>query len=295
MWIVVSFLFYLVPVVLFADQNTYIGIKRFSISSPAMNYYQSIDVLLFQRLNFELLPQGIKPILLGDSLPPKCVAIVSGSIEIIDSLPYLRFKISGSGPSEKEEETKQLSLNDQPVDAIVDILVLKTRHFLEQNITGKLRISSTPLDCDIFLDGIKIGTTPVELDLEQGKYAVLLHRTYFSPFKDSAVVLPGRETTLSASMWFQGHNIKPWVITAALFTGCAIAAQVVESQFKEDYLALGSGTEKNKFDQFFKRYQAANAVKISLLIPVATTWTISAYHFFQNRALKKEIYGEAMK
>ncbi|MBN1308805.1 MAG: PEGA domain-containing protein [Chitinispirillaceae bacterium] len=260
-----------------------------------MDYYQSIDILLFQRLNFELLPQGIKPILLGDTLPQKCIAFVSGSVEIIDSLPYLNFKVSGSGQTEREEETKRLSLNNQPVDAIVDILALKIRHFLEQNITGKLRISSTPLDCDIFLNGIKIGTTPAELDLEHGTYAVQLQRTYFSPFKDSAVVLPGRETILSASMQFHGHYLKPWIITATLFTACAIAAQVLELKFKTDYRDLGPETEKNDFDRLFNRYQAANAIKVSLLIPVATTWTISAYHFFQNRALKKEIFGTPIR
>lgn len=281
--------FILLPHVLFGDQNTFIGIRRFSISSPAMEFYQSIDVLLYQRLNFELLPHGVKPILIGDTIPGECIAFASGSVEMIDSLPFLTFKVTGSGSNENEEETKQISLNNQPVDAIVDILALKIRHFLEQNITGKLRISSTPLDCDIFLNGVKIGKTPAELVLEHGKYAVQLRRTYFSPFKDSAVVLPGRESALSASMRFEGHNLQPWIITATIFTGCAIAAQIIESQFRKNYLAQSTGSD---FNLYFERYQAANIIKIGLLIPVATTWTISAYHFFQNKALRKEIFAD---
>ena len=39
--------------------RSYIGIHRFTISVPAMEYYQSLDVLLFQRLNFEVLPHGV--------------------------------------------------------------------------------------------------------------------------------------------------------------------------------------------------------------------------------------------
>ncbi len=275
--------------ILSADQNSYIGIRRFSIASPAMEFYQSIDVLLFQRLNFELLPHGVIPVLIKDTIPEECIALVGGSVEMIDSIPYIRFKVTGSGSNEKEEETKLISLHNQPIDAIVDILTLKIRHFLEQNVTGKLRISSKPLDCDVLLNGLKIGKTPLELVLEQGKYAVQLSRSFFSPFKDTVVLIPGRETILNASMRFEGHNLRPWIISGTLFTGCTILAQIVESQFRKDYMAQTTG---NNFSLYFEKYRTANYIKVGLLIPATTSWLISGYLYFQNRNLKKEIFSQ---
>ena len=81
-------------------------------------------------------------------------------------------------------------------------------HFLEQNISGKVR-SSQPLDCSIYLNGIRIGETPAELTLGQGRYAIRLQRDYFLPFKDSISVTPGHETLVSPNLQFEGYRLTP--------------------------------------------------------------------------------------
>ena len=284
------FLFFCIVLCSFSSYSaSFFGIKRFTIDPNAIQYYQSIDVLLFQRLNFELLPRGIKPLLIEDTLPVQCVSVASGSIDIVDSIPFLRFKITGT--SSTGEEVKKIPLHNQPVDVIIDILALKVRHFLEQNLSGKLRISSIPLDCDILLNGIKIGKTPAELLLEQGTYAIQLHKEYLYPYKDSAVIHPGRETSLSTTMSFKGHELKPWIVSASLFTCCAVVGQLLELKFRNDYLNLGYGASQDKFNRYFERFRISNFIKITFLVPTATTWTISIYNLFQNRSLKKQIYG----
>lgn len=274
----------------FAEQNDFIGIQRFSISSPAISYYQAIDVLLFQRLNFEFLPNGIKPMVVVDTIPKSCKAVVSGSIDLVDSIPILLFKISGTGSMGKEEETKRIALNDQPVDAIVDILTLKIRHYLEQNITGKLRISSNPPECDVYLNGMKTGSTPTELILEEGRYALELRRIYFAPFMDSLTILPGHENAIQASMRFEGNNTQPWFISAIVLTTATITAQLLELHYRDEYLSSTSGN----FNNFYGRYQSANIVKVCISIPTAVSWIIATHHYIQNKTLKKEIFGDKL-
>lgn len=272
----------------FADNDSYIGIRRFTINSSTIDYYQSIDVLLFQRLNFELLPHGVKPILIHDSIPSECIAMAGGSVELVDSVPFLFFEVRGVGTTANDVETKKISLQNQPVDAIVDILALKIRHFLEQNVSGKLRISSKPLDCEILLNGVKIGKTPADLILENGTYAVQMNRDHFAPFVDSAVVLPGRETSLSATMEFRGYNVRPWLLSAVFLTLGTVTVQIVEAQLHHEYL---DAMREDEFNKAYDRYEITNAIKIVMLIPTVTAWTMSGYLSYQNNSLKKSIFS----
>jgi len=270
-----------------AKNNSFIGINRFSIDTSISDSYTSLDVLLFQRLNFELLPHGIKPLLIRDTLAQECTAYVNGTITALDNEHILTFTIAGV--SGHEEETKKIILNKQPPDAIVDIMSIKVHHFLEQNISGKLRISSSPLDCDLLLNGIKIGKTPAELVLEQGSYHIEIQREYLFPFSDSVTIDPGHETSLAATLEFKGHSIKPWFTSAVLFTGCTILAQLLEMQLHKEYSDLKIES-RDLFTKKFNEYKIANSIKIGLFIPMATTWTITGYQLLENRSLKRRIF-----
>ncbi|MBN1757242.1 MAG: PEGA domain-containing protein [Chitinispirillaceae bacterium] len=270
---------------------TLIGIKRFTIASPAMDYYQSLDVLLYQRLNFEILPHGVTPFLIQDTVPQECIAIATGSIDIVDSLPILTFTITGLDENTPEEESKKISLNNQPVDAVVDVMTLKMRNFLEGNISGKVNITSKPKDCSIFLNGIRIGATPAELTLKQGKYALRLQRDYFLPFKDSIMISPGRETIVKADLQFEGHRLQPWIISGTVLAIATLAFQIAETYYQSAYLSL-TPEEGDLFDPYFNRYKTANILKITFLIPTITAGTISISNFLENRSLKKRLFNE---
>lgn len=271
-----------------AESNSFLGIKRFTLPPTISEYYTSMDIQLLQRLNFELLPQGIKPIIVEDSIPEGCIAVASAFVDTVDSTFVMNFTIRGISTGKKE--TKRIPLANQPADMVVDILALKIRHYLEQNVSGKLRISSNPLDCDVFLNGVQIGKTPVEFILEKGTYSVKLEKEYLYPFHDSAVIIPGKEASLSATMRFKGHRLQPWIVTASILTGCAVVSQLFETRFHNDYLSLKKA-KQDEFDRYFYRYQLASLMKFVFLIPAATTWTISGYIVFDNHALKKRIFS----
>ena len=100
-----------------------------------------------------------------------------------NGMPVVLFRLINQ--NDDGEETKLIPLSNRPIDEVLDLMTLKIRQFLEQNISGKVRISSVPLDCDILLNGIKIGTTPAELILEKGIYNIRLQREYLFPYQDS--------------------------------------------------------------------------------------------------------------
>jgi hypothetical protein len=288
-WSVLIILFSLISIC-YSSSESYIAIKRFSVDSTVDSSWRTLGRELYQRLNFELLPRGIKPLLLSDSIPSSCVAVASGSIRIVDSLPVLNFRIVNI--RQNEEDVKKLVIEDYTVDEIIDILALKVHHFLEQNVSGKLRLSSTPLDCDVYLNGIKIGKTPAELILEPGTYKIQLHREYLQTYKNSVTITPGREVSLSPVMRFHGLDTKPWFISALVFTGCTIIAQVIELHYEKEYNALKYYNTLAEFNRHFNNYRYANIAKVALLIPTATTWTLSGYSFLENKALKRKIFSE---
>jgi hypothetical protein len=276
----------IVAIPVFPKSDSFIGIKNFSIDPAVSEYYKSIDLSLYQRLSFELLPRGIRPALMEDSSTIReFVAIVTGSIEIDNNEPVLNFTISSA--SNSEVETKKIPLENQSIDAIIDILAIKIRHFLEQTASGRLRVSSKPLDCDIFLNGIKIGKTPAELLLEQGTYSIQLQKEYLFPYRDTVTILPGSEIALSTTMKFMGHSLTPWMRGALIFSGGTIISRIVEIKLHQDYL---KERDRSDFDKKYNRYKIANAISICFLFPTTITWAITGYNFLENISLKKRIF-----
>lgn len=273
----------------FSTSESYIGIKQFKVDSTLIGQWDSLDIQLYQRLNFELLPRGIKPLLIYDSIPEACVAIASGTVDVIDSTPQLQFVIGNR--NRKEEDVKKLSIADYTVDEVIDLLSLKVHHFLERNVSGKLLLSSTPSDCDVLLNGVKIGQTPAEFILEKGRYSIQLEREYLKTFRDSIIIDAGKEITLAPAMKFEGLKTRPWLVSALIFTGCTLVSQVVEYKFNRDYEALTWDNTEEEFDRYFNRFWMANIIKVSFLLPTAATWSLFGYSYFENQALKKKIYA----
>lgn len=287
------FLHFLLPVIViffkaYSSSESFLGIQQFKVDSTLIGQWDSLDSQLYQRLNFELLPQGIKPLLLRNSQPKSCVAIASGTISIIDSMPQLEFFITNS--NRKEEDVKKLIIADYTVDEIIDLLSLKVHHFLERKVSGKLLLSSTPSDCDVLLNGVKIGQTPAEFILEAGKYSIQLEREYLNTFRDSVIINAGKEVSLTPVMKFDGLKTRPWLISALIFTGCTLASQLLEYKLYKDYEGLTYNNTEDQFDRYFNRYWMANIIKVSFLLPTAATWSLTGYSYFENQTLKKKIF-----
>jgi hypothetical protein len=277
----------LCPHLLSAD--SFIGINPFSINVSDSTAYTDLHKALFKRLQYELLPYGIKPALMDELKGQECVAIVGGRIEEISGTPVINFHLSSTMDS--EDEIKRIPLTNHSIDEVLDLLALKTRYFLEQNVSGKVRISSVPLECDILLNGIKIGRTPAELVLEKGVYNVRLEREHLYTFTDTLIVAAGKETSLQAEMSYKGYRVRPWVIGSSLLTLCTAASWIIEHNLHLDYKRLPRGTPQDKFNSSYNRYRNANYLRISLLNSAILGWTVSGFQITRNKALKKRIFG----
>jgi hypothetical protein len=274
-----------------AKTDSYLGIIPFKIQTAPDNTYAKIHYELFTQLNFELLPQGIKPLLLeSDSVPQECVAIITGAIDTAAENTVCRILIKTTG-QESNEETKTINLRGMDMNQLVNILALKVRHFLESNVSGRVRISSMPLDCIVFLDGIKIGRTPAELTLEQGCYNVRLEGDNLYPWKDSICVTPGKEVAIQGDMKFHGFNTRPWFYSSVAATLLTAGAWFAEEQFHSDYLDLARGTPQSTFNKYYDRYRTVNYVRIVLLNSAIMGWIITSYEHKRNRSLQKKIFN----
>jgi hypothetical protein len=272
-----------------AAQVSYIGINPFIITIADSSPYKNFHTKLHRRLQYELLPHGIKPVIIDSIKPEECVTVANGTIELTEeNQPILRFELSGLMTS--GEETKTIPLQNRTIDEVLDLLALKIRNFLEQNISGKLRISSTPLNCNIQLNGLSIGTTPAELTLERGLYTVKIQRDHLLAYTDTIEILSGKETSLQAAMKFEGSNVKPWVIGATAVTVCTIVSWIIESSLHNTYKNLEKGLPQSVYDNHYKPYQTTNYVRISLLNASILGWTISGFQIARNKTLEKTIF-----
>ncbi len=66
--------------------------------------------------------------------------------------------------------------------------------------TGVLSVDSTPRGAQVLVNGRQVGTTPLDLTLNPGRYTLELRRSGYSPFRTTVVIQPGRTTRLSIAL-----------------------------------------------------------------------------------------------
>jgi hypothetical protein len=271
------------------SSTPYIGIKLFT-SEIGIEDFSSLEKNLYKRLIREALPRDLKPVLLDKTPCDSCEVLVSG--EFIKRNDNLIFHLNLENTIDFSQESKVIPLSKKTPDDVIEMLVITINRFLEQSISGKLRISSVPLDCDIFLNGMKIGKTPAELVLEHGNYRINLEHEYLYPFSDSIQVISGKQVNLETTMRFRGYNCKPWITGSTVLTLLSAVAWVTEYRFHKSYLSLDKNSQQDIFDRYYNRYRTANYIKIGLLNGTALGLTISGYLVSRNHSLKSKIFDE---
>lgn len=277
---------------LLAESPSFLGIRQFNLNfdTDSSSTFHNLDQSLYKRLILEPLPYGIKPVLLENDLQNGCVAVVSGSIEIINKVPTLHFVLSGSTPD--GEEIKNIPIKELEIEQILDLMVLKIHYFLEQNISGILRISSTPLGCTVLLNGITVGITPAELTLEKGTYVLKLQHDYLHTFIDTVKINSGNQISVQPLMGFEGHRLKPWILSAALLTTSTTICWIIEKSLHKSYSNLDEGLDQSVYDKAFNKYRPVNYFRIGLLNASALCWTVNGFLIVRNISLKKKIFGK---
>jgi hypothetical protein len=242
---------------------------------------------LLKRLQFEHLPGGVVPVILEKPQCDSCIAIVCGEIEIVDSTAFLHIKISD--PSRSNIEQKSFPLSSYSIDDIVDLEILKIKSFLERKFFVKVRINAIPLDCDVYLNGVKVGNTPTELILENGNYRLSLEHEFCRVYRDSIAVLPGNDVDINATLKFNGYEAKPFLWGAVLLSAATAGVWITESVLHNQYLDLKKGSPE--FNEYFRRYETANYIRIGLLNGAALSWTVSGFLSIKNRNLRKKLFS----
>jgi hypothetical protein len=241
---------------------------------------------LFKRLQFEHFPGGVNPVMIGDPNCDSCIAIVCGEVVTNDS--NLSFNMKICDKSGENSEQKTFPLSSYSIDDIVDLGALKISNFLERKFFVKVRISSIPLDCDVYLNGVKVGVTPAELTLENGNYRYSLEHEYCRMYKDSILISPGNDVDINATLKFEGYPSKPFLWGSLILSIATTGAWIAEQSIHTDYLGLEKGSVG--FNDFFRRYQTANYVRIGLLNSAVLGWTITGFLHMKNRNLKKKFF-----
>jgi hypothetical protein len=242
---------------------------------------------LLKRLEFEHLPGGVNPVLLENSRCDSCIAIVCGEVETTDSTAFLHLKISDNSGGNAEQ--KSFPLSSYSVDDIVDLGILKIKNFLERKFFVKVRINSIPLDCDVYLNGVRVGDTPTELVLENGNYRLSLEHEYCRVYRDSILILPGNDVDINATLKFKGYQARPMLWGSLILSLATAGLWVTENLFHQEYLKLERGSDG--FNDYFRRYQATNYVRIGLLNGAALSWTVTGFLSIKNRNLKKKFFS----
>lgn len=267
--------------------GSYVGICVLP-GNPAENHGMTeFPNKLQKRLQFEHLMGGVTPVIINNSQCDSCIAVVCGDVRMVDSTRLFHLRLSDNSGTNIDEKDFPLSLYS--IDDIVDLGILKINNFLERKFFVKVRISSMPLDCDLYLNGVKVGVTPAELSLENGRYRVSLEHEYCGVYRDSLILSPGKDIDLNAILKFKGYPAKPFLtgsIVLSLVTGCV---WLTEYSLHKKYSALPPGS--SLFNNYFKRYQTANYIRIGLLNTGVLSWSFTGFFSIKNHSLKRKLFS----
>jgi hypothetical protein len=269
--------------------GSYFGICVLT-GDPAVNYgITEFPKKLQKRLRFEHLTGGVTPIIINSTRCDSCIAVVCGSINTTDSISFFHFKLSDNSGINFDEKDFPLSLYS--VDDIVDLGVLKINNFLERKFFVKVRISSMPLDCELYLNGVKVGVTPSELTLENGRYRVSLEHEYCGVYRDSLFLSPGKDIDLNATLKFKGYPAKPFLAGTVLLSLATVGVWLAEYNLHKQYFALPLGSSVSTFNTSYKRYQTANYIRIGLLNTGAVSLFFTSFLTIKNERLKRKLFS----
>lgn len=281
------FLFYLTVISFQGECGSSLGVCE--LTGDLSRYPAAADLpkKLLKRLQFEHLPGGIVPVILEKPQCDSCIAIVCGEIETVDSTDFLHMKISDTSRSNIEQ--KRFPLSSYSIDDIVDLEILKIKSFLERKFFVKVRINAIPLDCDVYLNGVRVGDTPTELVLESGNYRLSLEHEFCRVYRDSIEILPGNDVDINATLKFKGYQSKPFLWGSLLLSAATAGVWITEAVLHHQYLGLKKGSPE--FNDYFRRYETANYIRIGLLNGAALSWTVSGFLSIKNRNLKKKLFS----
>ncbi|HEX5060091.1 MAG TPA: PEGA domain-containing protein [Kofleriaceae bacterium] len=138
----------------------------------------------------------------------------SGLLKVVSMVPEAQVFIDGAAVGKVPVE-KRLSQGEHPVVVRLDgykQFEQKVRVEAGQTVTvqaslkpvGRLRILSTPAQAQVVVNGLPIGKTPLDQEVEVGETVVRIEMAGFQPFEQTLTIEGGKTQTLSRELAIAG-------------------------------------------------------------------------------------------
>ena len=143
-----------------------------------------------------------------------------GVLKIVSMVPGGEVFIDGADVGRVPQE-KRVSAGEHPVVVRLDgfkQFEQKVRVEAGQSVTvqaqlkpvGRLRVLSTPAQASVIINGIPIGRTPLDAEVETGETVVRIEANGFQPFEQTLVIEGGKTMTISRELPVQGMTEGQW-------------------------------------------------------------------------------------
>ena len=143
-----------------------------------------------------------------------------GLIKVVSMVPDAEVFIDGASVGKVPVE-KRVSAGEHPV-----VVRLEGMKQFEQKVrvdpgqsvtvqaqlkqTGRLRVLSTPANAQVVINGIPVGKTPLDTDVETGETVVRIEAPGFQAFEQTLTIEGGKTQTLSRELPVQGMTEAEW-------------------------------------------------------------------------------------
>ncbi len=146
----------------------------------------------------------------------------SGVLKIVSMVPEAQVFIDGAAVGKVPQE-KRVSAGEHPVVVRLDgfkQFEQKVRVEAGQTVTvqatlkpvGRLRILSTPSTSDVIINGIPVGKTPLDTEVETGEAVIRIENAGFQPFEQTLQIEGGKTQTLSRELMIAGPSEQDLVL-----------------------------------------------------------------------------------
>jgi len=139
-----------------------------------------------------------------------------GLLKVVSMVPEAQVFIDGAAVGKVPQE-KRVSAGEHPVVVRLDgykQFEQKVRVEAGQTVTvqatlkpvGRLRILSTPSQATVLVNGLPVGKTPLDQEVETGETVVRLELAGFQPFEQTLTIEGGKTQTLSRELAVAGPS-----------------------------------------------------------------------------------------
>jgi hypothetical protein len=146
----------------------------------------------------------------------------TGMLKIVSMVPEAQVFIDGAAVGKVPQE-KRVSAGEHPVVVRLDgfkQFEQKVRVEAGQTVTvqatlkpvGRLRILSTPSASDVVINGIPVGKTPLDTEVETGETVIRIESAGYQPFEQTLQIEGGKTQTLSRELMIAGPSEQDLVI-----------------------------------------------------------------------------------